>query len=193
MKIVSFMTIKLLNKSFILNNQQWFLFYSLQIRSHCEVIWPFFFSKPRIHIFLGRVTDRHICWYRPAGWCSLGHNGSGRSRPCSRRSRGCRIWCHWRTHQYLREQRERRPSEFTSLRQQTADEHHHQEDLCQGEQNLGKHSIFALYSTSPKAALGVLLEHGVTLRSLGSWQHAKMEELTVQPSSLHSLRHFTGG
>lgn len=161
------------------------------------------FRKPRIHIFLGRVTDRHICWYRLAGWCSLGHNGSGRSRPCSRRSRGCHIWCHWRTHRYLREQRERRPSEFTPL---YCNLHHRQEAHCQRERNRVKHSIFALYSTSPvflKSSSnlehgvfmisGCVTRHGGTLRSLGSWQHAKMEDLTVQLSTLHSLRHFTGG
>lgn len=120
MEILSFMTIKLLNKSFFLIHST-----TVPLSSTANVItlWSnltyVFLGSQEYTFFLGRVTDRHICWYHPVGWCSLGHNGSGRSRPCSRRSRGCHIWCHWRTHRYLREQRERRPSEFKPLRQQT--------------------------------------------------------------------------
>lgn len=73
-----------------------------------------------------------------------------------------------------------------------ADEHHHHEDLCQREQNLVKHFIFALFSTSPVVFKSssdlencMLMISGCVTRAwrdtgtLGSWQHAKMEELTV--------------
>lgn len=53
-------------------------------------------SQKREHIavieFDETVAHQHICSCPPAGWRSLGHTGSGRSRPCSRRSRGCHRW-----------------------------------------------------------------------------------------------------
>lgn len=47
------------------------------------------------------ITHPHIWSCLQLGWCSRGHTGSGRSRLCSRRSRGFHRWFHWGTRQYL--------------------------------------------------------------------------------------------